>query len=277
MAKLSLIALSVLYAAKATPEGAITVKIDLAVVGKWEGHPNGAFDITLDDLQTIKTNFDASDIDVVVDYEHMTLWGASAPAAGWVKSLEITGETLIGEIEWLDAAKEAIKKGEYRYISPVLDPHTIDQVTGEDISWSLHSAALTNKPFLEELGEVKAAKSQPKKQEEKSMTPEEQRRLEEAETTAARVTTVEEENTNLKAQNQELLANSATATVAGAIAAKKISKDQEAWALAYCKSDPKGFEDFLKDAKPQTQVPSSDQFAASNANSTTTVIPMTKV
>ena len=277
MTKLSLIALSVLYAAKATPEGATTVKIDLAIVGKWEGHANGAFEISAEDLQTIKSNFDSSDIDIVIDYEHMTLWGDKAPAAGWIKSVEIEGNKLVAVVEWVESAKEAILKGEYRYISPVLDPHTIDQVTGEDIGWSLHSAALTNKPFLEELGDIKAAKNQPQKQEENSMTPEEQSRLDKAEKTAKRVKTVEDENTSLKEANDALRANSATATVDGAIAAKKISPDQKDWALKYCKDDAEGFADFLKNAKSQTQVPPNDQFEANNTHRTTTIIPMSKV
>ena len=268
MGKLSLIASSALYPLKAGSADKKTVKLELAVVGKWEGHSNGRFEITAEDLQTIKANFDASEIDVVVDYEHMTLWGASAPAAGWIKTVEIEGESIFGEIQWLDAAKEAIEKGEYRYISPVLDPHTVDQVSGDDIGWSLHSAALTNKPFLEELGEVKAAKNNPtRKEEEGSMTEEEKVRLD----------TAEAENKTLKEANAALLANSATTTVNGAIAAKKISKEQEGWALTYCKSDPEGFADFLKDAKAPVQVPGSDQFQNSDTRGQTTAIKMTKV
>jgi phage I-like protein len=277
MTKLSLIALSVLFAAKAMADGATTVKIDMAVVGKWEGHQNGAFEITAADLQQIKTNFENQKVKVVIDYEHATLWGGKAPAAGWVVALEVEGDKLIGEVEWTQSAIEHIKQEvpEYRYISPVLDPHTIDQVTGEDIGWSLHSAALTNKPFLEELGEIKAAKNQPnpKQEEHTPMTPEEKAQLDAATTEN---TSLKDENKTLKEQNDALVASQAEATVDGAIAAKKISPDQKDWALKYCKNDKAGFDEFLKNAKPATQVPANDQFAASNTQSTA-AISMKKV
>ncbi len=275
--KLSLIALSVLYAAKMATDGTATVKIELAVVGKWVGHPNGAFEITLEDLHQIKANFDASPNDVVIDYEHMTLWGERAPAAGWIIALEVESDKLIGEVKWTQSAIEHIKQEvpEYRYISPVLDPHTIDQVTGEDIGWSLHSAALTNKPFLEELGEIKAAKNQPnpKQEEYTPMTPEEKAQLDAATTEN---TTLKDENKTLKEQNEALVASQAEATVDAAIAAKKISPDQKDWALKYCKADKSGFDEFIKNAKPATQVPQNNQFAASNTQSNT-AISMTKV
>jgi len=274
--KHSLIALSLLFDAKVDVKDNKSVKIDIAIVGKWEGHSNGAFEITAEDLQQIKENFDSSGIDVVIDYEHMTLWGEKAPAAGWIKSLEISKNTLLAEVMWLKEAKKQIQKGEYRYISPVLEPHYKDQVTGEDIGWTLHSAALTNKPFLEELGEVKAAKNQANTQEEKPMTKEEQKRLDDMEKELQKL---KDANKSLKEKNEELLANSVQATIESAIAAKKITTDQKEWALKYCKNDAEGFADFIKNTKAPTQVPPNNQFAASQngGNASTTAIAMSKV
>ena len=102
-----------------------------------------------------------------------------------------------------------IKNGEYRYLSPVLDPQTIDQVTGDDIGWGLHSAALTNKPFLEELGQVWANKfnTNPNHQEggNMAMTPEEKTAFDNAIAEAERLKNVDAENTTLKADNETLL------------------------------------------------------------------------
>jgi hypothetical protein len=42
-----------------------------------------------------------------------------------------------------------IRAGEYRYISPVLDPTVRDNKTGEAQGWTLTSAALTNTPVLQ--------------------------------------------------------------------------------------------------------------------------------
>jgi phage I-like protein len=81
----------------------------------------------------------------VIDYEHQTLMkeqnGQPAPAAGWFKGMEWReGVGLFGlNVEWTPKAAQAIKEGEYRYISPVIrfDPDT-GRVTG------LTMAALTN-------------------------------------------------------------------------------------------------------------------------------------
>ena len=272
----NLIPLSVLYPAKTAQPGAGTVTVDIAVVGKWKGHPSGPFEITADDLRTIKTNFDAQNVDVVIDYEHGTLWDSRAPAAGWIVGLQLDGDTLRGEVRWTEDAAQMSKREEYRYLSPVLDPHTIDPVSGEDIGWGLHSAALTNKPFLEELGEVRANKHQPQ-QKENGMTDEEKARLEEAQAKAAKVDELEAQLETLKTQNAALIENSAKVKVSEAIAAKKIGKDQEAWALKYAKDDPEGFDTFLAAAKPQTQVPGNDRFANSGGAASASTIKMTKV
>lgn len=81
----------------------------------------------------------------VIDYEHQTLLkeqnGQPAPAAGWFKQLEWReGVGLFAtDVEWTPAAAQAIKDGEYRFISPVMHFHPqTGRVT------SLLMAALTN-------------------------------------------------------------------------------------------------------------------------------------
>lgn len=81
----------------------------------------------------------------VIDYEHQTLRkeqnGQPAPAAGWFKQLEWRdGVGLFAiDVEWTPAAAQAIKDGEYRFISPVMHFHPqTGRVT------SLVMAALTN-------------------------------------------------------------------------------------------------------------------------------------
>lgn len=244
----NLIALSVLFALK---ESGKTARILLAVVGEWKGHRNGPFKITAEDLATIKANFDRQKIETVIDYEHMSLWGDKAPAAGWIKELSVEGENLWAEVEWLPEAAEEIKTGKYKYISPVLQEHTVDQVSGEDVGWSLHSAALTNRPFLEELGEVKAnSKNQPQNTKEEEVSKEALEKL-------------QKENGDLQAKLQEHKDKEAERMVDDAIAAKKLSPAQRDAALKMCKADPEGFGAFVKGAVAK-EAPENDLYANTN-------------
>lgn len=95
----------------------------------------------------------------VIDYEHQTILakenGKPAPAAGWFSKMEWRdGQGLFAiDVTWTDPAREMIKRGEYRYISPVIG---YDEDTGE-ISF-IHSAALTNDPAVDGMDEVTALK-----------------------------------------------------------------------------------------------------------------------
>lgn len=73
------------------------VVIVVGVVGEWHGHPNGSFKITAEDLKTIKENFDKQQTEIVIDYEHQTLYGTEAPAAGWISELMIEDDKLLAK------------------------------------------------------------------------------------------------------------------------------------------------------------------------------------
>lgn len=87
--------------------------------------------------------------DIVVDYDHQSVFGAkdgvggTAKAAGWIKQLDVRSDGIWGRVEWTPAALEAIRAGEYRYLSPVI-PHRKD---GRIII--ILNAALTNTPALD--------------------------------------------------------------------------------------------------------------------------------
>jgi len=150
-------------------------------------------------------NFDKLGLEVVVDYEHASLSGSINPAAGWIKKLYVECDEMFGEVEWTKEAYDMIKNGEYKYISPVYNYHGIDRVTGADLGVELHSVALTNTPFLRELGEVKANKK---------------------------------EWTEERDQMISLI-------VSCAIDQGKINKSQIQWAMNYSRENFAGFRDFL--------------------------------
>lgn len=234
--------------------------ICLAVVGEWQGHSSGAFSIDIADIEKMKLNFDKRETDVVIDYEHQTLSGNEAPAAGWIKELYIKDDALWGKVAWNEKAKNYIKNGEYKYISPVFEFFSRDEKTGSYKGATLHSASLTNTPFLDELGEVVANKTNQRKEE-----------IVDREKLAE----LEGLNTNLKSENDALKDELAKSIVESAIVANKITPEQKEWALTYCKQDKKGFEEFLKSTKPAPKVePGNNLFANKSEAKSSTFDPV---
>lgn len=60
--------------------------------------------------------------ELFIDYDHQSVLavpkGGTARAAGWIKQLTVEADGIHGQVEWTAAAHEALKAGEYRYISP---------------------------------------------------------------------------------------------------------------------------------------------------------------
>ncbi|WP_085025585.1 phage protease [Ensifer aridi] len=141
-----------LIAAEAAP-AAGTSWIMLLPKGSFAGRDGrGPYDAGSDaDLtEIVKATLQrAGSTELVVDYDHQTMYsavpgvGGRAPAAGWIKEFEVRDNGLWGRVEWTDAAAQAIRAGEYRYISPVYLHTKAGKVT------RLISAALTNVPNLD--------------------------------------------------------------------------------------------------------------------------------
>ncbi|RWO83942.1 MAG: hypothetical protein EOS18_03610 [Mesorhizobium sp.] len=92
----------------------------------------------------------AGSTDLAIDYDHQTVFGAipgvggTAKAAGWVKELQARDDGIWGRVEWTAAAAIAIKRKEYRYLSPVFFH---EKTTGRVLA--LRMAGLTNTPNLD--------------------------------------------------------------------------------------------------------------------------------
>lgn len=103
----------------------------------------GEFDVDEESLAAMKEQIAQRGVDLVVDYEHQTLTGERAPAAGWVKELFAEDGHIKARVEWTIPAKQYLEKKEYRYLSPVITVRKSDnKATG------LHSLALTNTPAI---------------------------------------------------------------------------------------------------------------------------------
>jgi phage I-like protein len=90
--------------------------------------------------------------DLVIDYEHQTVDGTKAPAAGWITALRWeAGRGIMARTEWTDEAAQFVAKREYRYFSPVFMVRQSDKrLVG------VHSVALTNAPKTNHLTPILA-------------------------------------------------------------------------------------------------------------------------
>lgn len=102
----------------------------------------------LSNPQEIVKQFNANNLSMVIDYEHSTELkgkkGEPAPAAGWVKELEVREDGSVwGRVEWTNVATNSIRNKEYKYLSPVFifDGQSLEIM-------KLDSVGLTNKPNL---------------------------------------------------------------------------------------------------------------------------------
>lgn len=134
-------------------EREVTLVLDATSLPKWirllplgqvdlvDGRP--PFEVDLEAVATMVDAFNARGVDLVVDYEHQSLNGGRAPAAGWIKELAAKEDGLWARVEWTSQAQEYLREKEYRYFSPVLqlDPDTRKPLT-------LMHVGLTNVPAM---------------------------------------------------------------------------------------------------------------------------------
>jgi Mu-like prophage I protein len=166
-------------------EAAGKVRIPLAVTGTWVRGTN-KFSITPGDLESIVHNFrERQNGEINVDYDHASEMpevaaGGPIPSAGRIigidppEKLQANSELRIanredasplasrhsrsilwGWFEPTERARSLVKNGEYRYISPAIDWGAKNKRTGKPQGATLTSVALTNRPFLEEMPQIR--------------------------------------------------------------------------------------------------------------------------
>jgi phage I-like protein len=119
-------------------------EVQLIPYGK---HSTGKGDFVLDreGAASIISDFNSRQNDMVLDYEHQTLTGSEAPAAGWIRKLINKGsEGIWAVVQWTPRAIEYLRNREYRYISPVFLKSASDGRV-----MRLINAALTNQPAID--------------------------------------------------------------------------------------------------------------------------------
>ena len=112
-------------------------------------------------IASIIETFSRRGNDMVIDYEHQTMQGVQAPAAGWIKKLiNRSKDGLWVTVEWTSRALEYLKNREYRYFSPVF---WFEEGSRRVIR--IENVALTNfprinnlKPIMAKMGEREEAR-----------------------------------------------------------------------------------------------------------------------
>lgn len=130
------------------------------------GHfPPRDLDITDEMLEAFVANADPEVFgkQIHFDYDHASEFKSDNPqeagkAAGWLKSLFIEDGALWAIPRWTKAAYDAIKAGEWKYISPAFAlNYTKDD--GTELGPALTSIALTNHPFLKGMEPIAASET----------------------------------------------------------------------------------------------------------------------
>ncbi len=116
----------------------------------WVRSANGDFLVDAEAAAAVLAEFTRHGTDLVIDYEHQSLGGryaapdGLAPAAGWIRSLEIRpGQGIWGHVRWTPAAARRVLRREYRFVSPVVIIRKQDRKV-----MALDSVALTNRPAI---------------------------------------------------------------------------------------------------------------------------------
>jgi uncharacterized protein YoaH (UPF0181 family) len=133
-------------------------RIPIAILGKFQ-KGSQKFAITRQTLADIVANFRKRKADTVIDCEHASEFpelaqGQAIPAAGWITALDDQPDAngvLWGTAKFTPGAARMIAREEYRYISPAIEYNARDKHTGANQGATLLSAALTNRPFLDQM------------------------------------------------------------------------------------------------------------------------------
>ncbi len=100
----------------------------------------GEYELTDVDADKIIAEFKKKNRDLVIDYEHQSISGNQAPAAGWISDLVKTSDGIVAKVKyWVEDARKLLESGAYRYLSPILYMSRRTPV-------ALHSVAITNNP-----------------------------------------------------------------------------------------------------------------------------------
>lgn len=162
---------------KADAQGNAPTSIELLRTGDWHTMWHGDFEVTLPDLHEYAANFGKGvglvegDKRAPINYAHES-WDK---AAGWITGLSIDEArgALVASVEWTTEGAQALRDGEWAYISPEFNPRgcPYQDPEGSDDEYGvpvfinnvLTGAGLTNIPLFKKLKPIMASRVPTKK------------------------------------------------------------------------------------------------------------------
>lgn len=254
------------------PEGRAPEWVQLTPLGTFTGRdgrgPWRIADVNAARKVVAATNAYGGPTELVIDYDHQTDKavpnGGTAPAAGWIKEIQIRKDGIWGRVEWTAQATAAITSKVYRYLSPVFN---YDDKTGDIVR--LLRAGLTNTPNfnLTALASTGAAMNEFKMRlisllglSEGATEANIIQGIENLKTSTAANSTVPDPEqyvpramydgvaTALASLQKETGEGQAAAKVEAAMLAGKVSPAMKGWALALCAQNADAFDQFVATA-----------------------------
>ena len=118
-------------------------------LGRFANHPYGDHTVEVRHLREMADNFKNGGTDLLVDYEHRSIFFNDTKAAGWSYGIEAREDGLYWKYpEFTKAAAEMISNKEYKYFSPVYHLDFVDKY-GRHLGAKFINAALTNMPIMD--------------------------------------------------------------------------------------------------------------------------------
>ena len=152
---------------KADASGNAPSEIELLRTGTWHTPWHGDFEITLADLHEFAANFAkgvglvADDPKLPINYAHES-WEKAAAWASRIRVDEARESLVAYEIEWTPKAIEALRDGEWKYLSPEFNPRGFPwedpEAEFEFVDNVITGAALTNIPLFKKLKPIMASR-----------------------------------------------------------------------------------------------------------------------
>ena len=223
---------------------------------------------SLADPRAVLVAFNASGIDLPIDYEHQEddprqrVGNGPVPAAGWIKELRHDPESgILGRVEWTAPARRMIGAREYRYLSPVFHHDRAGTII------RLLGASLVHRPNLQlkalaceepetmtaTLSRIATALGLEATADETAILTAIDSAQSPASPDPSRFVPIEAvhelmaERIQFKATASEERANT---RVNAAVEAGYLTPGMRDWAVALCRSDPASFDAFVQKATP---------------------------
>lgn len=133
------------------------VRVQIMRTGTWQHQEYGEVKITKKIISDIVKNFeeDVRGIELAVDENHEE----NHKALAWFKELivEDGGNSLFADVKLTKKGADLLNEGAYKYFSPEIIFHTVDDETGNFISNLLNGGAFTNRPFFKRMQPLMAS------------------------------------------------------------------------------------------------------------------------